>query len=142
MRGRVLLVGSMLTAIVVAVLTIVVLVLVEPELPKAEAIKTGVRLAVRSSRCMRYGSTTGVDAPMKRDTSWKATRQLTSASRVQSSFWATRPIRCVLVRFTHWYGWPTPLRAISRPCSTCSAPTYADRSPTPVTPGARMIQNR
>jgi Pentapeptide repeats (9 copies) len=40
-RGRVLLVGSVLAAILVAVLTTVVLVLVEPELSKAEAIKTG-----------------------------------------------------------------------------------------------------
>lgn len=41
MRGRVLLIGSMLAAIVVAVLTSVVLLLVEPELSKVEAIKTG-----------------------------------------------------------------------------------------------------
>ncbi len=41
MRGRVLLVGSILAAIVVAVLTTVVLLLVEPELSKTEAIKTG-----------------------------------------------------------------------------------------------------
>jgi pentapeptide repeat protein len=40
-RGRVLLIGSMLAAIVVAVLTSVVLLLVEPELSKVEAIKTG-----------------------------------------------------------------------------------------------------
>jgi hypothetical protein len=40
-RGQVLLIGSMLAAIVVAVLTSVVLLLVEPELPKVEAIKTG-----------------------------------------------------------------------------------------------------
>lgn len=41
MRGRVLLMGSVLAAIMVAVLTTVVLVVVEPELSKAEAIKTG-----------------------------------------------------------------------------------------------------
>lgn len=41
MRGRVLLIGSMLAAIVVAALTTVVLVLVEPALSKAEALKTG-----------------------------------------------------------------------------------------------------
>jgi hypothetical protein len=41
MRGRVLLIGSMLAAIVVAVLISVVLLLVEPELSKVEAIKTG-----------------------------------------------------------------------------------------------------
>ena len=41
MRGRVLLIGSMLAAVVVAVLTSVVLLLVEPELSKVEAIKTG-----------------------------------------------------------------------------------------------------
>lgn len=41
MRGRGLLMGSVLAAIMVAVLTTVVLVLVEPELSKAEAIKTG-----------------------------------------------------------------------------------------------------
>ena len=41
MRGQVLLIGSMLAAIVVAVLTSVVLLLVEPELSKVEAIKTG-----------------------------------------------------------------------------------------------------
>jgi hypothetical protein len=40
-RGQVLLIGSMLAAIVVAVLTSVVLLLVEPELSKVEAIKTG-----------------------------------------------------------------------------------------------------
>ncbi len=41
MRGRILLIGSMIAAIVVAVLTTVALLLVEPELSKAEAIKTG-----------------------------------------------------------------------------------------------------
>ena len=41
MRGRVLLAGSVLAAIVVTVLTTVVLLLVEPTLSKAEAIKTG-----------------------------------------------------------------------------------------------------
>lgn len=41
MQGRVLLMGSVLTAFMVAVLTTVVLILVEPELSKAEAIKTG-----------------------------------------------------------------------------------------------------
>lgn len=41
MRSRVLLVGSMLAAIVVAVLTTMMLLLVEPGLSKAEAIKTG-----------------------------------------------------------------------------------------------------
>lgn len=41
MRGRVVLAGSVLAAIVVTVLTTVVLVLVEPTLSKAEAIKTG-----------------------------------------------------------------------------------------------------
>lgn len=41
MRGQVLLIGSMLAAIAVAVLTTVVLLLVEPELSKVEAIKTG-----------------------------------------------------------------------------------------------------
>ena len=41
MRGRVLLMGSVLAAIVVAVLTTVALLLVEPELSTAEAIKTG-----------------------------------------------------------------------------------------------------
>jgi hypothetical protein len=41
MRGRILLVGSLLAAIVVAVLTTVALLLVEPKLSKAEAIKTG-----------------------------------------------------------------------------------------------------
>ena len=41
MRGRVLLIGSMLAAIVVTVLTTVVLLLVEPGLSKAETIKTG-----------------------------------------------------------------------------------------------------
>lgn len=41
MRGRVLLVGSVLAAIVVTMLTTVVLLLVEPGLSKAEAIKTG-----------------------------------------------------------------------------------------------------
>jgi hypothetical protein len=40
-RGRVLLMGSVLAAITVAVLTTVALLLVEPELSKAEAIKTG-----------------------------------------------------------------------------------------------------
>jgi hypothetical protein len=40
-RGQVLLIGSMLAAIAVAVLTTVVLLLVEPELSKVEAIKTG-----------------------------------------------------------------------------------------------------
>ncbi|MGH3932406.1 MAG: hypothetical protein ACRDTF_20800 [Pseudonocardiaceae bacterium] len=39
MRGRVLLIGSVLAAIAVAVLTTVALLLVEPELSKAEAIK-------------------------------------------------------------------------------------------------------
>ncbi len=41
MRGRVLLMGSVLAAIVVAVLTTVLLLMVEPELSTAEAIKTG-----------------------------------------------------------------------------------------------------
>lgn len=41
MRGRVLLVGSVVTAVLVAVVTIVVLLLVEPELSKTEALKTG-----------------------------------------------------------------------------------------------------
>jgi hypothetical protein len=40
-RGRALLFGSVLAAIVVTVLTTVVLLLVEPGLSKAEAIKTG-----------------------------------------------------------------------------------------------------
>jgi hypothetical protein len=41
MQGRVLLVGSVLTAIMVTVLTTIVLLVVEPTLSKAEAIKTG-----------------------------------------------------------------------------------------------------
>lgn len=41
MRGRVLLIGSVLAAIAVATLTTAVLLLAEPELSKAEAIKTG-----------------------------------------------------------------------------------------------------
>lgn len=41
MQGRVLLIGSVLTAIMVAVLTTGALLVVEPELSKAEAIKTG-----------------------------------------------------------------------------------------------------
>lgn len=41
MRGRVLLIASILAAMVVAVLTTVVLALIEPTLSKAEAIKTG-----------------------------------------------------------------------------------------------------
>jgi hypothetical protein len=73
----------MLAAIVVAVLTTVVLLLVEPSCPRLRRLRLAVWLAVRSSRCMRYGSTPGGDAPMKRDTSWRATRQLTSASPVQ-----------------------------------------------------------
>jgi hypothetical protein len=40
-RGRVLLIGSVLAAIMVAVLTTAALLLVEPELSKAEAVKTG-----------------------------------------------------------------------------------------------------
>jgi len=40
-RGRILLIGSMLAAIVVAVLTTVALLLVEPVLSKAPAIQTG-----------------------------------------------------------------------------------------------------
>lgn len=45
----------MVAAIVVAVLTTVVLVLVEPELSRLRRSRLAVWLAVRSSRCMRYG---------------------------------------------------------------------------------------
>jgi Tfp pilus assembly major pilin PilA len=82
-RGRILLIGSMIAAIVVAVLTTVALLLVEPELSKAKRSRLAAWPAARSSRCMRCDSTTGVDAQMKRDTSSKATRRPTSASRVQ-----------------------------------------------------------
>lgn len=93
MRGRVLLAGSVLAAIVVTVLTTVVLLLVEPTLSKAEAIRPVLWPVAQSSRCTRCGSTTAVDAPRKLDTSWRARRPTTSASRARWAYWATRPIR-------------------------------------------------
>jgi hypothetical protein len=132
-RGRVLLIGSMLAAIAVTVLTTVVLLLVEPGLSKAEAIKTG---GLAGGAVVALYALWLNDRRRRTDEArheLESDRPPTSASRVQWNSWATRLIRYVLVRFMHWHGLLTPLLVISRPCSTCSVPIYAGRSRTPAT---------
>jgi hypothetical protein len=131
-----------LIAIAITVLTTVVLLLVEPGLSKAEAIKTG---GLAGGAVVALYALWLNDRRRRTD---EARHELESDKAADERF--ARSVELLgneadqvrVGRSTHWHGSLTPLRGTSRPCSTCFAPIYADPSHTPAMQGAQMTRTR